>query len=274
MNSLFQDRLKKKIISKKETKISYGILLFFYDKTIRKNKFLLIRRKDSIEYVNFIRGIYKLNNLEHLTKIINRMTIEEISNIQTSSFENLWEKLWMKSLDVDNLKIEHKKNYEKAYNKFMDLRNKNKLDSILKSYKSNWLESEWGFPKGRKNTYESDIEAAIREFTEETGINNDYYIILNSKEFIEEYIGTDGKIYKHIYFLAKYINKNIDLQINSSNRHQITEISLLKFFTLEEAISKFRSYHTEKINIIKEADKYILDNELYKFKPYSINKKL
>ena len=274
MNSLFQDRYKKKIIGKKETKISYGILLFFYDKTIRKNKFLLIRRKDSIEYVNFIRGIYRLNNLEHLTKIINRMTIEEISNIQTSSFENLWEKLWMKSLDVDNLKIEHKKNYEKAYNKFMDLRNKNKLASILKSYKSNWLESEWGFPKGRKNTYESDIEAAIREFTEETGINNDYYIILNSKEFIEEYIGTDGKIYKHIYYLAKYINKNIDLHINPSNRHQITEISLLKFFTLEEAIYKFRSYHIEKINIIKEADKYILDNELYKFKPYSINKKI
>ena len=274
MNSLFQDRFTTKIISKKETKISYGILLFFYDKTIRKNKFLLVRRKDSIEYVNFIRGIYKLNNLEHLIKIFNRMTIEEISNIKTSSFENLWEKLWMKSLDVDNLKIQHKKNYEKAYNKFMDLRNKNKLDSILKNYKSNWLESEWGFPKGRKNIYESDIEAAIREFTEETGINNDYYIILNSKEFIEEYIGTDGKIYKHVYYLAKYINKNIDLYINPSNRHQITEISLLKFFTLEEAIDKFRGYHIEKKNIIREADKHILDNELYKFKPYSINKNL
>ena len=108
MNSLFQDRFTTKIISKKETKISYGILLFFYDKTIRKNKFLLVRRKDSIEYVNFIRGIYKLNNLEHLIKIINRMTIKEISNIRTSSFENLWQNLWMKSLDVDNLKIEHK----------------------------------------------------------------------------------------------------------------------------------------------------------------------
>lgn len=274
MNSLFQDRFTTKIISKKETKISYGILLFFYDKTIRKNKFLLVRRKDSIEYVNFIRGIYKLNNLEHLIKIINRMTIKEISNIRTSSFENLWQNLWMKSLDVDNLKIEHKKNYQKAYNKFMDLRNKNKLDSILKNYKSNWLESEWGFPKGRKNIYESDIEAAIREFTEETGINNDYYIILNSKEFIEEYIGTDGKIYKHVYYLAKYINKNIDLYINPSNRHQITEISLLKFFTLEEAIDKFRGYHIEKKNIIREADKHILDNELYKFKPYSINKNL
>ena len=273
MDSLYQDRPKKKIICKRETKISYGILLFFYDKTIKKNKFLLIRRKDSIEYVNFIRGIYKLNNLEHLTKIINRMTIREISNIKTSSFENLWEKLWMKSLDVDNLKIAHKKNYEKAYYKFMDLRNKNKLDTVLKSYKSNWLESEWGFPKGRKNTNESDVEAAIREFTEETGINNDYYMILNSKEFIEEYVGTDGKIYKHIYYLAKYLNKNIDLHINLSNRHQITEISLLKFVTLDEAMYKFRSYHIEKKNIIKEVDKYIIDNELYKFKPYSINKK-
>ena len=32
MNSLFQDRFKQKMICKKETKISYGILLFFYDK--------------------------------------------------------------------------------------------------------------------------------------------------------------------------------------------------------------------------------------------------
>ena len=258
--------------SNRDIKSSYGILLFLYDKDVIK--FLLIRRKDSIEYVNFIRGNYSLNNYDNLEKMINLMTIDEIKKLKILLFENLWENLWMKSLDIDNLKIAHRKNYEKAKSKFTELKDRNILDKLLDSYKSTWLETEWGFPKGRRNPNETEIQTAIREFTEETDINTNYYIILNSKKFIEEYIGSDGRKYRHTYYLAKYKDTNINLSINPLNRSQITEISCLKFLTLEEAREKIRDYHVEKLEILEEAYKYIIDNELFKLKPYSINKNL
>jgi 8-oxo-dGTP pyrophosphatase MutT (NUDIX family) len=31
------------------------------------------------------------------------------------------------------------------------------------------MEPEWGFPKGRRNYNEKDIDCALREFSEETG---------------------------------------------------------------------------------------------------------
>ena len=43
----------------------------------------------------------------------------------------------------------------------------------------NWIEAEWGFPKGRRNYQETDFECALREFSEETG-----YSIKNIKNII------------------------------------------------------------------------------------------
>ena len=36
---------------------------------------------------------------------------------------------------------------------------------------------EWGFPKGRRNLKERDRECAVREFSEETGLTAEDYII-------------------------------------------------------------------------------------------------
>ena len=50
-------------------------------------------------------------------------------------------------------------------------------------------------------------------------------------DFIEEYIGSDNVVYRHIYYLAKYIGKR-NLTINPCNRSQITEISKLSFYLM------------------------------------------
>jgi 8-oxo-dGTP pyrophosphatase MutT (NUDIX family) len=44
---------------------------------------------------------------------------------------------------------------------------------MLNNLNINYEHPEWEFPKGRKNKDESDIECALREFEEETGINRD-----------------------------------------------------------------------------------------------------
>ena len=73
---------------------SIGIIGIKFNKTIQKYEYLLIRRKDSLGYVDFIRGKYNINNIEYIINIINEMTNYEKTNIITKEFDVLWKELW------------------------------------------------------------------------------------------------------------------------------------------------------------------------------------
>ena len=55
-----------------------------------------------------------------------------------------------------------KKGIEDRYGNFIT------IDTLIQNSKYNFVNPEWGFPKGRKNIKESNIECALREFNEET----------------------------------------------------------------------------------------------------------
>ena len=48
-------------------------------------KYLMIRRKDSLGYVDFMRGKYNLTSKDYLLNIINEMTITEKHSLLTSN---------------------------------------------------------------------------------------------------------------------------------------------------------------------------------------------
>merc|ERR1712196_590321 len=93
-------------------------------------------------------------------------------------------------------------------NNSKELFNKNKeiIYRLLMEKKDYWLEPEWEFPKGRKNYQENELDCAIREFSEETGIDSELINIISNLQPLEEmYIGTNLNFYKHKYFLG-FIN--------------------------------------------------------------------
>ena len=57
-------------------------------------QYLMIRRRDSLAYVEFLRGKYKLDNIAYITVLMNGMTIEERSRLLSTPFDKLWENLW------------------------------------------------------------------------------------------------------------------------------------------------------------------------------------
>ena len=59
---------------------SYGIILF--RSSMKGIQYLMIRRKDSFGYIDFLRGKYVQNNLEHLQSIFNEMSIFEREKIR------------------------------------------------------------------------------------------------------------------------------------------------------------------------------------------------
>jgi ADP-ribose pyrophosphatase YjhB (NUDIX family) len=204
----------------------------------------MIRRKNSMNYIEFIRGKYDPSDTSHLKNIFSLMTKEENLKILNSNFELLWNELWK---DTAKSKI-----YQKEFNlskiKFEELKENNFYD--LLNNLSNYEEAEWGFPKGRRNTNEKNLMCAIREFNEETSLGFEHLHILERLSCAEEeYIGTNGIKYKHIYYLASS-DKEQDLSIN--NDYQIYEIGDMSWFTIPEALEKIRPYNDKKISMIKQ----------------------
>jgi len=234
--------------------ISYGVILIKKEKDI--NKILLINRKDSLCYIDFIRGKYKLNNLEYINKLFSRMSKEEIENIKTQEFSKLWKSLW----NIKNNNYLTKKEYIQSNNKFNKIKKKHNFNNII-----GYNNSEWEIPKGKKNNIESNKIAACRELEEETNIKlDDYKLIQNLIPLTEIFIGENNIIYKNIYYFGICLNSS-NIFINSKNKEQINEIKDVQFFSKEEAINKIRDYNTTKKDIILNTFDFI-DNTNFEIK--------
>ena len=239
--------------------ISYGIILF--RSSSRGLEYLMIRRKNSFGYIDFIRGKYSPYNIHFLQNIINEMSVVEKDMILSTSFENLWKQMWG---TIQNTQF---KNEENASYKKMELLkngvtindNTITLKEIVENSSTNWTETEWEFPKGRRNGKEKDIDCAMREFEEETGIpQSKIKIIENILPFEEIFIGSNHKSYKHKYFLA-YMDENEELLEN----FQISEVSKLEWKTIDECLASIRPYNLEKIKIISNINKVLQEYRLY-----------
>ena len=222
-------------------------------------RFLMVSRKHSLGYVEFIRGRYKPDNIEGIIFMFQQMMQHEIIRIGKSTFNELWDEFWAS----DVKKQFYKKEYVESKTKFDQLRDKNGvelgLDFYINNVKAQYDTAEWGFPKGRKSRGESDIDCAVREFCEETGYTlDDIKILTDIKPIVENITGTNGIKYRHIYYLAE-MTTNTDPRVNKTDQVQSSEIGDIGFFTHREANSLIREYHIEKKNILTNIFMYYME---------------
>ena len=208
-----------------------------------KIKFLVIQRKHSFSYVEFIRGRYDENDFKSFQYLLNLMTKTEIEQIITNEFKTLWNELWQKT----SKHIAFQKEFETSQKKFNHIKkNFNLLEFI--NFKNLYDSTEWGFPKGRRDKNEKNLDCAIREFKEETGIESDNYVILNRLNTIEEtVIGLEKYVFKLVYYIGLSFNEN---KLEMITEHQKYETSDIKWMTYEDIIPKIREYYLDKIKII------------------------
>lgn len=205
-------------------------------------KFLLIQRKHSLSYIEFLRGRYDEKNQINIEKLFSLMSINEINNIKDTDFQILWDNLWLKTA--------RNKNYLKEMNiskkKFNYIKNNNLLNNISSQY----VTPEWGFPKGRRNKYEKNIDCAKREFIEETNFTN--FTLLDRINKVEEtFVGSNNIDYKHIYYIAG--TETTDLELLNDNY----EIGNIGWFTIDEVINILRPYDITKINLTNQINFFL-----------------
>lgn len=245
---------------------SYGIILC--RPSSKGFQFLMIRRKDSFGYIDFIRGKYSPYNIEQLQHTINEMSIHEKQQIINENFSTLWTNMW------GNTSESQFRSEESISVKKFDLIThgvyvndvKYTLRDLVEKSNTTWTETEWEFPKGRRNPQERDLDCGLREFEEETGYAQDsVFIVENILPFEEIFIGSNHKSYKHKYFLA-YMNecKNQDKDdVVNMQKYQKTEVSKLAWKTYEECLKSIRPYNLEKKKIITNINHLLQQYKLY-----------
>jgi 8-oxo-dGTP pyrophosphatase MutT (NUDIX family) len=221
----------------------------------------MIRRKDSFGFIDFIRGKYSPYNIYQIQNIVDEMSLSEKERILTEPFDKLWIEMWGETSNIQY------KNEESVSSKKMDIiRNgviiddtTTTLKNIVEESTTHWSEPEWEFPKGRRNNKEKDLDCALREFEEETGISrNKISVVENILPFEEIFIGTNHKSYKHKYFLAYMNDLNEDL-----DNFQVTEVSKIEWKTYNICLESIRPYNLEKKKLITNINKVLEEYRLY-----------
>lgn len=250
-----RDRERRGIYKKPKTREpvkSCGILCFLESSIERRDLLvLMVRRKDSLAFVEFLRGKYKPSDPMYVRTLLRGMTREEHTKIKSMGFEELWVDMW-KSRPSRN----HLQEYQKSRGRFEECK-----EEVRRFLEENpdvgEVEPEWTFPKGRPNRGEDALVCALREFYEESNIPEEEVALLNNGEpMIETYTGTNGIIYQNVFYIGKTRIEKISL--HPDNPFQNREISGIEWVTPEDGMGRMRHTYPSREHLLREAVHRIL----------------
>jgi len=245
---------------------SYGLIAFRavgepqVDRLIRETKsltgyegqkiqFLLIQRKDSIGYVEIIRGKYKLDDTAYIQAQAAGMTASERERVLTLPFETLWTDMWGSNSNGKQFTNE----FEQSRRRFNTMKESGQLAKLMTDAPPPFSTPEWGFPKGRRNPREDNIACAMREFNEETGLRpHQYKVIENMEPIRETFFGNNHIHYTHVYYLA-FCSDTLEVKMNPDDAHMARETGDIRWASLEEALTLIRPENVEKREILLRA---------------------
>lgn len=208
------------------TKTSIGIIIIKINGT--QPEALLVHKRCTYAFNEFIYGNYK--SYSKIETILEQMTTEELLDIWSLNFEQMW---YRYCLNVNKQDIFYNKKCAKFQSTFMH-DGGIKLRKLIENttIKGNLL---WEVPKGRKlNIKETDINCAMREVEEETGIKkNQYNLIPNAKRKVS-FISCGVKyicIY-HIALANNLLTCEHKILKNLKNLNRIQEVFEIKWYDI------------------------------------------
>lgn len=179
-------------------------------------RLLMINRRYTYAFYAFVCGRYNEHTDAGLVALFDKMTIDEKVDILSFNFQQLWYRIW---LDQTQTHL-----FLSARSKFNDRivgDGGARLRSLIRRSQK-YATRVWEIPKGHKKySGEYDMDCAIREFYEETGIPRSAYHITSGVfriNFVEENIR-----YDLTYFIAITM-RDVVQRINSAALEQVHEI--------------------------------------------------
>ena len=285
---------------------SYGLIVFRKRPTDNMNasnldtsiiEYLLIRRRDTLGFIDFMRGKYSVYDKSYIVNMIVQMTVDEKQRILTQPFGNIWRELW--GGEPGNLNVQYRNEEQISRDKFNTLRSGvllkhdfYTLETLVQTtmqdhsptqvvspcsgnssnaylcesgllHKNNnnntsvWEYAEWGFPKGRRNYQEKDYDCAVREFCEETGYTRSADKLVSIQNIMPFEEIFMGSNYKS--YKHKYYLTYMPYE--ESIREcavQSSEVSCAEWKTYEDCMASIRHYNVEKKRVLENVHQTIL----------------
>jgi len=229
---------------------SLGILAFRRP-SASGTEWLLIRRRVSIGFIEIMRGKYEQRDLASLQTLVDQSTVSERESLVGRTFPDLWRELWNGPASR-----RYQAEYDQSKAKFDIIRASGLLATAITASKTAWTEPEWGFPKGRRSSTETELACALRETFEESGVRKEELRILQGPPLLEEYRGSNGICYRHRYWLAETA-PTLEVRMDPTNADQVREISDVRWCSTAAALELIRPYNTEKRDVLLAAAKLL-----------------
>src|SRR5581483_17769 len=186
---------------------------------------LLVQKRVSYAYSDFVQGRYVPGMKADITRMFNEMTLDEKLDILSLDFEQMWYRLWLGAPRHANFYIAKSK-FESGW-----LMDEGARLRRLVATSSNG-DRLWEIPKGHKlSHHEQDINCAVREFGEETGMRSKKYKLYPT--FFRTYSYIDNGVNYHNKYYAAYTKYHIDLSVKTEDMSQAGEISDIRWMNMD-----------------------------------------
>jgi 8-oxo-dGTP pyrophosphatase MutT (NUDIX family) len=216
-----------------------------------KMEWLLVRRRVSIGFIEIMRGKYMSGAMAEIQVLVDQATVTERDQLLQRPFATLWRDLWNGAATR-----RYHAEFEQARAKFEAIRGRGLLEKAIKASRTAWAEPEWGFPKGRRSSTETEVACALRETYEEAGVRGKDLRIVDDMPLLEEYTGSNGVSYRHRYWVAE-APASLEVCMDPMNIDQQREISDVRWCTFETAMNLIRDYNVEKRAVLAAAARKI-----------------
>lgn len=267
---------------------SIGIVAYFVTSD-NKIMFLNVNRRYSLSFGEFVRGTYiyidtsddprtyRLDT-EYAKTLFKNMSTNERKMISKLSFSELWNKWSPRSGAPKNNQSNHRMYAKEKYHAF---KRGIVVDGVTHSLRmvsdattAMYDLPEWGFPKGRRNRQENDIDCAKREFEEETGFGPHNLRIVDPKPIYEEYRGFNNVMYKNKYFVSEFVSSDMaDYRLYQNLMHKRArgnpEIRCVRWMDYRTSVENLRPYHGRRKDVLKIVHNSVM-RALYSPPPASV----
>jgi len=184
--------------------MSVGIILCRKNQKTGRLEVLLVKKRFTYAYAEFIHGRYvregaraRENALRDVATLLDNMTREELLDIWSLNFAQMWYRAWLLGGNRDM----YNKKAAKFQSTFMREDGGAALHRMITQARANG-EALWEVPKGRRlHAREGDVFCAVRELREETGVDKSEYRILPGVKRRVNYVSV-GVRYTCVYYVA------------------------------------------------------------------------
>ena len=224
-------------------------------------EYITIQRRDSLSFMEFIRGKYNVQDVSYICNLLAMMTQCERQQLLDCSFHTLWNQVWYQPNISKHTQefLESKEKFEALKSGFYHNKIYVNLSLLIKSTYSQFLEPEWGFPKGRRKLREEDIDCAVREFCEETSFKKtDIEVNKTIPPSEEVFYGTNKVLYRHVYYVCAFTSSiNKVGAVDPKNVQQAREVRQVRWFSYDKVLSNIRPHNKERKTLFRHAHRTI-----------------